>query len=294
MTTENVDIRSVRTRRSFTQNAWRILKSAPPSAVFGMVVIFIYVFCAVFAPLIAPYGESQIIGKAYQPWSLEHLLGTDQLGRDMLSRLVFAARNSMGIAFLATLLSFLVGGLIGIVSALLGGWIDQLISRTVDALMAIPSLIFALMALALFGSSIPNLVLIIAAVDAPRVFRLTRSIALGIVAQDFVEAARLRGEGSAWIVLREILPHTLPPLLTEFGMRYCFVFLSIAALSFLGVGLQPPAADWGSMVRQTATLITYGNPTPLLPAIAIAGLTLSLSFIVDWLVQFTGGKRHDR
>ena len=278
----------------WTAKAWRRVCDAPPTVKLSLLSILLYVLVAVFAPFIAPYGESQIIGKAYQPWSLEHLLGTDQLGRDMLSRLVFAARNSMGIAFLATLLSFLVGGLIGIVSALLGGWIDQLISRTVDALMAIPSLIFALMALALFGSSIPNLVLIIAAVDAPRVFRLTRSIALGIVAQDFVEAARLRGEGSAWIVLREILPHTLPPLLTEFGMRYCFVFLSIAALSFLGVGLQPPAADWGSMVRQTATLITYGNPTPLLPAIAIAGLTLSLSFIVDWLVQFTGGKRHDR
>ena len=229
----------------WTAKAWRRVCDAPPTVKLSLLSILLYVLVAVFAPFIAPYGESQIIGKAYQPWSLEHLLGTDQLGRDMLSRLVFAARNSMGIAFLATLLSFLVGGLIGIVSALLGGWIDQLISRTVDALMAIPSLIFALMALALFGSSIPNLVLIIAAVDAPRVFRLTRSIALGIVAQDFVEAARLRGEGSAWIVLREILPHTLPPLLTEFGMRYCFVFLSIAALSFLGVGLQPPAADWG-------------------------------------------------
>ena len=267
---------------------------APFSARFGLAMLVIYIGVAVFAPLIAPYGEAEVIGKAFQPWSGEHLLGTDQLGRDMASRMIYAARNSMGIAFLATALSFATGGLFGIMSALLGGWVDQAFSRLVDALMAIPGLIFALMALALFGSTMLNLILIIAAIDATRVFRLTRAVALGVVAQDFVEVARLRGEGTLWIVLREILPHTLPPLITEFGLRYCFVFLTISALSFLGVGLQPPTADWGSMVRQNATLITYGDVTPLLPAAAIALLTVSVNFVVDWLLQITGGGRDGR
>ncbi|MCX8509564.1 MAG: ABC transporter permease [Rhodobacteraceae bacterium] len=265
------------------------LVKAPLSARFGMLMLALYILTALFAPLIAPYGEAEVTGKAFQPWSDAHWLGTDQLGRDMLARMIYAARNSMGIAFLATLLSFMTGGVLGIVSALLGGWADQAISRVVDALMAIPGLIFALMALALLGPTVPNLIFVIAAIDATRVFRLTRAVALGVVAQDFVEAARLRGEGPGWIVLREILPHTLPPLITEFGLRYCFVFLTIAALSFLGVGLQPPTADWGSMVRQNATLITYGNITPLLPAAAIALLTLSVNFVVDWLLQVTGG-----
>lgn len=270
------------------------LSAAPLTAKFGMAVIAAYLALAIFAPAIAPYGEAEVLGKAYLPWSADHWLGTDQLGRDMASRMIYAARNSMGIAFMATFLSFMTGGVLGILSALMGGWTDQALSRLVDALMAIPGLIFALMALALFGSSIPNLIMVIAAIDATRVFRLTRAVALGVVAQDFVEAARLRGEGPVWIVTREILPHTLPPLITEFGLRYCFVFLTIAALSFLGVGLQPPAADWGSMVRQNATLITYGNITPLLPAAAIALLTISVNFVVDWALQITGGGRDGR
>ncbi len=267
------------------------LARASFSARFGLVMLALYVFVAVFAPLIAPYGEAEVVGNAFQPWSAAHWLGTDQLGRDMASRMIFAARNSMGIALLATMVSFLTGGILGIVSALLGGYADQAFSRVVDALMAIPGLIFALMALALLGPTVTNLILVIAAIDATRVFRLTRSVALGVVAQDFVEAARMRGEGKAWIVLREIVPHTLPPLITEFGLRFCFVFLTISALSFLGVGLQPPSADWGSMMRQNATLITYGNTTPLLPAAAIALLTISVNFVVDWLLQITGGSR---
>ncbi len=281
-------------RRSRGERLRAKFAKAPYSARFGMVMLSLYIITALFAPVLAPYGEAEVIGKAFEPWSATHLLGTDQLGRDMAARIIYAARNSMGIAFLATVLSFVTGGLFGIVSALLGGWADQVLSRLVDALMAIPGLIFALMALSLFGPTVVNLIIIIAAIDATRVFRLTRAVALGVVSQDFVEAARLRGEGTLWIVTREILPHTLPPLITEFGLRYCFVFLTISALSFLGVGLQPPMADWGSMVRQNATLITYGNVTPLLPAAAIALLTVSVNFVVDWLLQITGGGRDGR
>lgn len=274
--------------------AWRALKRAPPSAWFGLTVIGIYLFVAVFAPLIAPYGEAEIVGGAYEEWGGDFLLGTDQLGRDLLSRLIFGARNTIGIAIMTTALSFTIGGVLGLFAAILGGWIDQLLARAVDILMAIPQLIFALMLLSIFGSSIINLVLIIAVLDSTRVFRLTRAVAMNVVVLDFVEAARLQGEKLRWIMMREILPNILPPLVAEFGLRFCFVFLTIAALSFLGLGIQPPTADWGSMVRENATLINYGDVTPLLPAGAIALLTVAVNFVVDWFLHKTSGLKDER
>lgn len=274
--------------------AWRALKRAPPSAWFGLTVIAIYLFVAIFAPLIAPYGEAEIVGGAYEEWGGDFLLGTDQLGRDMLSRLIFGARNTIGIAIMTTALSFTIGGLLGLFAAILGGWIDQLLARAVDILMAIPQLIFALMLLSIFGSSIINLILIIAVLDSTRVFRLTRAVAMNVVVLDFVEAARLQGEKLRWIMTREILPNILPPLVAEFGLRFCFVFLTIAALSFLGLGIQPPTADWGSMVRENATLINYGDMTPLLPAGAIALLTVAVNFVVDWFLHKTSGLKDER
>jgi peptide/nickel transport system permease protein len=164
----------------------------------------------------------------------------------------------------------------------------------VDILMAIPQLIFALILLSIFGSSLINLILIIAVLDSTRVFRLTRAIAMNVVVLDFVEAARLQGEKLGWIMSREILPNILPPLVVEFGLRFCFVFLTISALSFLGLGIQPPTADWGSMVRENATLINYGDVTPLLPAGAIALLTVAVNFVVDWLLHKTSGLKDER
>ena len=212
----------------------------------------------------------------------------------MLSRLIFGARNTIGIAFLTTALAFGLGGLLGLMAAVLGGWTDQLMSRGVDVLMAIPQLIFALVLLSILGSSLLNLVLIIAVLDSTRVFRLTRAVAMNVVVMDFVEAARLQGERLAWVMTREVLPNILPPLVAEFGLRFCFVFLTISALSFLGLGIQPPTADWGSMVRENATLITYGDVTPLLPAGAIALLTVAVNFVVDWFLHKTSGLRDER
>jgi len=274
--------------------AWRALKRAPLSAWFGLIVIAIYFFFAVFAPLIAPYSEAEIVAGAYEPWGADYLLGTDQLGRDLLSRLLYGARNTIGIAVMTTALSFTIGGVLGLFAAILGGWTDQLLARAVDILMAIPQLIFALMLLSIFGSSLINLVLIIAVLDSTRVFRLTRAVAMNVVVLDFVEAARLQGEKIGWIMTREILPNILPPLVAEFGLRFCFVFLTIAALSFLGLGIQPPTADWGSMVRENATLINYGDVTPLLPAGAIALLTVAVNFVVDWFLHKTSGLKDER
>jgi peptide/nickel transport system permease protein len=293
MTTEKLDTRSVRSRRTFAQNVWRTLKSAPPSAAFGMVVILIYVICAVFAPLIAPYGEAEIVGKAYGHASWQNIFGLDQIGRDVFSRVIYGARNTIGIAFFTVCISFSLGGVLGIYAAVTRGVLDQVLSRIVDIFMSIPVLIFALMLLAMAGKSVWNLIFILAVLDSTRVFRLARNTALSVAVQDFVEAARLRGEGLRWVVLREIVPNILPPLIAEFGLRFSFVFLTIAALSFLGVGIQPPTADWGSMVAESKTLITFGRPQPLIPAAAIALLTVAVNFVVDWFLHKTSGLRDE-
>ena len=262
---------------------------APLSAQFGLLIIVLYIAVALFAPLLAPYGETQVVGEGFAPWSGQFLLGTDNLGRDMFSRLVYGARNTLGIAFLTTTLAFLLGGLGGLVAAIKGGWIDQGLSRVVDVLMAIPQLIFALLILSVVGTNATSLVLVIALLDSTRVFRLSRAVAMTVVVQDFVEAARLRGEGLWWLVTREVLPNAAAPLIAEFGLRFCFVFLFISALSFLGLGIQPPTADWGSMVRDNAVLITFGDISPLLPALAVALITVSVNFVVDWMLHKSSG-----
>lgn len=265
------------------------LLRAPLSAKFGLLVIVVYILVALFAPVLAPFGETQVVGEGFAPWGGQFLLGTDNLGRDMFSRLVFGARNTLGIAFLTTVLAFLLGGTCGLTAAIKGGWVDQGLSRVVDILMAIPQLIFALLILSVVGTTATSLVLVIALLDATRVFRLSRAVAMNVVVQDFVEAARLRGEGLCWLVTREVLPNAAAPLIAEFGLRFCFVFLFISALSFLGLGIQPPTADWGSMVRDNAVLITFGDISPLLPALAVALITVSVNFVVDWMLHKSSG-----
>jgi len=295
--TASAEVGAVRKRRTGLERFGLLMKSAPPSAWFGMIVVSLYILVAILADVIAPYGEAEIHSVAFAPWSDEFFFGTDQIGRDVLTRLIYGARNTMGIALATTFLSFLIGGGLGLVAAINRSWLDQALSRFVDVLMAIPSLIFALMLLSIFGSTITSLIMIIAVLDSTRVFRLTRAVAVNVAVMDYVEAAKLRGEGLGWIMRREILPNIMPPLVAEFGLRFCFVFLTIAALSFLGVGIQPPTADWGSMVRANASLIQFAKYdmtaaiTPLLPAAAIALLTVAVNFIVDWFLQKTSGLR---
>lgn len=289
------EVNKMRERRSQWQIVKLELSKAPYSAWFGIIVILAYFFVALFAPLLAPHGEAEIFTSSFAPWGGEHVFGTDQIGRDIFSRLIYGARNTIGIALATTLVSFAIGGSLGLVAAISGGWTDQILSRLVDVLMAIPGLIFALMLLTIFGSSILSLILIIAVLDSTRVFRLTRSVAISVVVMDYVEAAKLRGEKLAWIMRREILPNIMPPLIAEFGLRFSFVFLTIAALSFLGLGIQPPTADWGSMVRDNASMIQFAKYdltaalTPMIPAGAIALLTVAVNFVVDWFLDKTSG-----
>ncbi|WPZ33834.1 ABC transporter permease [Thalassobaculum sp. OXR-137] len=267
----------------------KAIKTAPLTATFGLFVIMTYAIAGVFAPVIAPYGEAEVIAGAFAPADENMLLGADQLGRDLFSRLVFGARNTVGIALLATTFAFILGALAGLIAATLGGFFDNLMSRVVDVIMSVPSLIFALLLLSIMGTNAFVLIFIIAIIYAPRVFRLTRAVAGNVVVMDYIEAARLRGEGLWYLIRREILPNSTAPLIAEFGLEFCFVFLLVAGLSFLGLGIQPPTADWGSMVRENATLISFGEITPLFPAGAIALLTVAVNFVVDWMLFRSSG-----
>lgn len=268
---------------------FKLLRQSPLSARIGLAMILINVFAAIFAPVIAPYGETEIVGDVWMPSSSENYLGTDHIGRDMFTRLVYGARNTIAIAFITTMLSFVIGSFMGFFAATLGGWTDLSLSRAIDILMAFPTLIFALIALSVVGTSITALILVIAVLDSTRVFRLSRAVAMDIAVMEFVEAARLRGERIWWIMRKEILPNAMPPLVAEFGLRFCFVFLFIAALSFLGLGIQPPTADWGGMVKENAGAITFGIFVPLWPAGAIAFLTVGVNLVVDWFLKIASG-----
>jgi peptide/nickel transport system permease protein len=269
--------------------ALAIIRCMPWVTRLAVLVIAANLLIVLFAPLLSPYGETEIVGGSFEPWSGKFLLGTDGLGRNMLTRMFFGIRNTVGLSLTINSLAFVIGGLLGLMAATVGGWGDQAISRIVDVLMAIPQLIFALLILTIFGTSVTILVATVTILDATRFFRIFRAAASSVVVMDFVEVARLRGEGLWWCIRREVLPNTIGPLLAEFGIRFCYVCLFISGLSFLGLGLQPPAADLGSMVRETAMLITFGDITPLLPAGAIALITISVNFLVDWMLQRTSG-----
>ena len=298
-------------QRIGTENSKKLFRSMPVTAAFGILTVALYAILAIFADFIAPYEQDEIFevinvlpgGNPELGGDPRFLLGTDQLGRDLLTRLIYGAQNTVGIAFATTVFSFLIGITGGFLAATLGGWVDQVLSRAVDALMAIPQLIFALLlmtiATAWAGSNkvliMVYMVLIIAVLDSTRVYRLSRAVGLNIVVMDYIEAAKVRGETLRYLLFREILPNSMAPLLAEFGLRFCFVFLTISALSFLGIGIQPPLADWGTMVRDLAQFINFASfspltaTLPLLAAGAIALLTVAVNFIVDWVLHKSSG-----
>ena len=258
------------------------IRKAPVVIRISILGLAIYFLAFLFGPMLAPYGENEIVGAQYEFWSSQFLLGTDQLGRDYFTRILYGARNSIGIALAATAISISVGTLVGLASACIGGFVDTVLSRCVDIALAIPQLISSLILVAVFGSSIPVLIAVLGLLEAVRVSRLSRAAARDIVSQDYVQLSRSMGESTLWIMFREVLPNMTGAMLAETGLRFSLVFLLISALSFLGVGVQPPTADWGSMVRESATLITYGEITPLVPALAIGGLTICLNLVIDW------------
>src|SRR5690606_37360395 len=263
------------------------LRKIPPGALIGLVLTSIFLFAAIFAPLIAPYRLDEIVGDVWEPMTAEHWLGTDNLGRDLLSRMIYGARTTIAIAAIATALSFVLGAVLGFTAAVVGGWFDNVLSRFVDLLMSIPTLIFALVVLSVLPSNIATLILVMGVLDSTRVYRLSRAVAVDINVMDVVEAARLRGEGRGWIIFREILPNAHSPLVSELGLRFILAVLFLSALSFLGLGDQPPAADWGGMVKEEKDGIVFGIPAALIPAAAIAALAISVNLVADWILNRT-------
>ena len=259
----------------------------PISALIGLTLTAAFFLAAIFADVIAPYGMAEVTGGVWDPVSAKNWFGTDAIGRDMLTRMIYGGQTTIFVATAATALSFVLGSILGFTAAVTGGWVDQALSRLVDLVMAIPSLILALVILSVTPVTVTVLILVIGLLDSTRVFRLSRAVAVDITVMDYVEAARLRGEGWGWIIFREILPNALSPLVAELGLRFIFAVLFISTLSFLGLGVQPPLADWGGIVKENSAGLVYGIPAALIPALAIAALAISVNLVADWVLSRT-------
>ncbi|MGY2049716.1 ABC transporter permease [Methylobacterium sp. JK268] len=253
-----------------------------PVGALGLAVVLVWAAVAVFAPLIMPHPVGEIVDLDYfGPISGEFWLGTDYLGRDMLSRLLMGARYTVGISLAAVALACLTGVTLGMSAAVIGGWFDAALSRVLDALSAIPSKLFGLVVVAGIGSSIPVLIVTLAVIYTPGAYRFARALAVNVNTMDFVTVARVRGEGTPYIVRHEILPNIAGPVLADLGLRFVFVVLLLSGLSFLGIGVQPPDADWGALVRENIGGLPFGAPAVLVPSLAIASLTIGVNLLID-------------
>jgi len=253
-------------------------------------VLVLMALGAIFAPLLAAYPPNEMVFTAFQPPGEAGLLGSDGLGRDLFSRILFGMRYTFLVTIVATSLAGAIGVTLAMIAALNKGWVDIVIGRAVDILMSVPQIIFALIILAISGVSLYTLIATMAVLQSSTYFRVTRPIAGDLAAMEYVEVARLRGEGLSWYLFREILPNMIPSLLAQFGLGLSSAALFISSLSFLGIGIQPPAADLGGLVRENALALAAGRWTPLVPAMCIAAFCLSVNGVVDWLV----GRYSDR
>lgn len=247
----------------------------------GLSIVVFWVGAAIFGPSLLSHSGSADGGEVFAPISAVHWLGTDYLGRDMLARLIEGARYTVGVAFVATLLASGTGTLLALLAAATGRWIDNVLSRVLDTLTAIPSKMFALLMVASFGSSVTMLIVSAAIIYTPGAYRIARSLAVNINALDYVTVARARGERTAYVMLQEILPNITGPMLADFGLRFVYVVLLLASLSFLGLGVQPPEADWGSLVRENIEVLANAGAAVIAPSAAIASLTIAVNLVID-------------
>lgn len=259
-------------------------RQMPLSGRIGLGLVLFWLAAAIVGPLLAPYPVGAFVDyEVFSGLSSRFLLGSDYLGRDVLSRLLWGARYTVFLGAGAALLASMTGTALALTASVRGGWVDEVLSRAMDTLISIPSKIFALVMVAAFGSSLGLLLAITAITYVPGNFRIARALAMNVVALDFVTVARARGEGAVHIALREVLPNMLRPLLADFGLRFVFIVLLLSGLSFLGLGVQPPHADLGSLVRENISGITEGAPAIIVPAIAIATLTVGANLLIDAL-----------
>jgi peptide/nickel transport system permease protein len=251
----------------------------------GMVGLAIIVFWAVIAlaaPYIIPYPIGEIVDEDYfGPMSSKLLLGSDYLGRDMLSRLMMGARYTVGISLAAVCIACFTGTALGMAAAVIGGWFDTILSRFLDALNSIPSKLSGLVVAAAIGSSINVLIVMLAVIYTPGAYRFARALAVNVNTMDYITVARTRGESILYIIFSEILPNIIGPLLADFGIRFVFITLLLSGLSFLGLGVQPPYADWGALVHENISGLPFGAPAVIVPSLAIASLTISVNLLID-------------
>ena len=260
----------------------RLLRT--PQGVLGLVILFALAVVCVFGPAIAPADPEamNVLGR-FRPPGGQFLLGSDEFGRDTLSRLLVGARGTIPLAVAATLIGTLTGAVIGTLSAYLGGRWDEAIMRTNDAVLAIPGLLLALLVANALGKGSFNAMLAIAVAFAPGMARVTRSVALTVRRQDYVSAAIARGEGVSWIVLREMLPNVAAPVVIETTIRVAFAVMLFATLSFLGLGAQPPASEWGLMVAQARAYLHQAPWMIVVPGVAIALSAIGFNLLGDGL-----------
>lgn len=272
--------------------------SAPPTARrrrrptltggLGLAIVGFWLLMAVIGPAVAPVDAGRIVGMPLGPMTVEHPLGTDYLGRDMLARILWGARYTVGIALAATCIAWIAGISLGLTAAVVGGALDSVVSRVLDAFISIPNKIFALVIVAVLAPSIPVLIATIAVIYTPGCYRIARALAVNINTMDYIAVARARGEGIGYIMREEVLPNMTLPMTADFGLRFVFVVLLLSSLSFLGMGVQPPDADWGSLVRENIEGVAYGSPAVIMPAVAIATLTIGVNMLIDNLPSGAG------
>lgn len=248
----------------------------------GLLLVAFWLVVAFIGPLVAPYkGGTLTSTEIFGRYSAAYPLGTDYLGRDMLSRILYGARYTVGLALAAAVLASVIGTFFGLLAAVSGRWVDEILSRLFDAIISIPSKVLALVVIAAFGSSIPMLTTVAAVAYIPGAFRISRSLAVNLMGLEYVQVARARGEGIFYIARVEVLPNMIHPMLADFGLRFVFIVLLLSGLSFLGLGVQPPNADWGSLVRENIGGLSEGAPAVLMPAVAIATLTIGMNLLID-------------
>ncbi|MGE0093742.1 MAG: ABC transporter permease [Alphaproteobacteria bacterium] len=253
-------------------------------AIGAAVIIALWSIVGLFAPLLMPNDPAEFVSTdSFGLPSTEALLGTDYLGRDLLSRLIDAARITLAMGLAATILAHAIGGTLGLLAAIRGGWLDTVLSRIVDVLLSLPKIIVGLVVVAALGSSVVVLIGVAGIVYAAGVFRITRALGGDVAVLDYVRAARARGEGVGWLLFAEVLPNVVWPLAADFAIRLGFAILFMSSLSFLGLGIQPPKADWGGLVRENLSGLASGSLAPIFPALAIASVTISLNLLVDIL-----------
>ncbi|MGO2235041.1 ABC transporter permease [Marinomonas sp. UCMA 3892] len=258
------------------------LRGRSASGAIGGILILFWLIMSVIGPMVAPYGANDFVSyDVFGPVSAKYWMGTDYLGRDIFSRVLNGTPYTIGVALAATVAACTAGVVSGLVAAASGGWLDAVISRTQDAMISIPSKMFALIMVASFGSSVPLLIIMAAIAYMPGSFRIARALAVNVMTLDYVQVARLRGESMAYIIFKEVLPNMFRPVLTDFGLRFVFVVLLLSSMSFLGLGVQPPDADWGSLVRENISGLGSGAPAVIAPAIAIASLTIGVNLLID-------------